>query len=132
MHVSDVDSAFLIIPLHPDLWPFFMFRFYASDTSRSMHLFMHVFGDFGAAGMPGTFKVIMADVILGMARSCMVLTLPMVIYVDDLGLIGPCREQAARQMRAFQLFCESVCGVFFKHLKDRVAVVLLFCFNFYL
>ena len=68
MHVSDVDSAFLLIPLHPDLWPHFLCRFFPSDSSDGQHLYVHLFGDFGAAGMPGTFKILM-DVILGMARS---------------------------------------------------------------
>ena len=54
MRVSDVEGAFTILPLHPDVWPFFMFRFF-SDSSAALQLFMHVCGDFGAAGMPGTF-----------------------------------------------------------------------------
>ena len=55
-----------------------MFRFFADESSSTaMHLFMHVCGDFGAAGMPGTFKIFFSDVVVGMARSVNELTLPM-------------------------------------------------------
>ena len=68
MRVSDVEAAFPLLPLHPDVWPFFLFRFFA-DASNCMHLFVHVTGDFGAAGMPGVFKKFFSDVVVGMARS---------------------------------------------------------------
>ena len=54
MRVSDVEAAFLLIPLHPDLWPFFMHKFKASAGDAVERLCMNVFGDFGARGMPGT------------------------------------------------------------------------------
>ena len=41
-----------------------------------MSLFANIFGDFGAAGMPGTFKRFFVDVVVNMARSVRVLTLP--------------------------------------------------------
>ena len=56
MRVSDVEAAFPMLPYHPDVWPFVMFRFYASNEATNMGLFCHLFGDFGAAGMPGTFN----------------------------------------------------------------------------
>ena len=58
MRVSDVEAAFLLIPLHPDLWPFFMHKFKASAGDAVERLCMNVFGDFGARGMPGTFHLL--------------------------------------------------------------------------
>ena len=49
---------------------------------------MHIFGDFGCAGMPGAFKIFFVDVVVQMGRSELVLTLPLVVFVDDTGLIG--------------------------------------------
>ena len=57
-----------------------------------MSLFANIFGDFGAAGMPGTFKRFFVDVVVNMARSVRVLTLPMPVYVDDCALIAPLRS----------------------------------------
>ena len=56
-----------------------------------------------------------------MARSELVLTLPMPIFVDDCGLIGSDDVQVNAEMLAFHEFCDVVCGVFFKFLKDRAA-----------
>ena len=50
----DEEAAFPMLPLHPDVWPFFLFRFYAGPEDTEMSLFANIFGDFGAAGMPGT------------------------------------------------------------------------------
>ena len=65
-----------------------------------MRLLMHVGGDFGAAGMPGTFKRFFVDVVVQMARSVQVLTLPMPVHVDDCGLIGPEQGAVDREMLA--------------------------------
>ena len=79
MRVSDVDGAFTILPLHWRLWQFFMFRFWAGPGDAQQHLFMHVTGDFGAAGMPGVFKIFFVDVVVNMARAVQVLTLPLAV-----------------------------------------------------
>ena len=121
MRVSDVDAAFTLLPLHPDVWQYFMFRFFHSDDCDDQSLFMHVCGDFGAAGMPGTFKIFFSDVVVGMARSARVLTLPMPIYVDDCSAIGGCRVQVDAEMDAFHEWADRICGVFFKAIKDRLA-----------
>ena len=78
-----------------------MYRFYVDDTSDTEALFLNCMGDFGAAGMPGTFKIFFADVVVGMARAAQVLTLPMPIYVDDCALIGPDRDRVDLEMRVF-------------------------------
>ena len=121
MRVSDVDAAFPMLPLHPDVWPYFFFRFYANDNTMIQSLFLHICGDFGTAGMPGVFKIFFVDVVLNMARSEGKLTLPMPVYVDDCGLIGPCSDGVDSEMLVFQAWAGLVCGVFFKFLKDRVA-----------
>ena len=121
MRVSDVAAAFPLLPLNPSIWPFFLFRFAAAVGDSSLHLYMHVFADFGAAGTPGTFKKFFVDVVVNMARSELVLTLPISIFVDDCGLIGYDQLQVDSEMLAFHTFCKVVCGVFFKFLKDRVA-----------
>ena len=120
MRVSDVDAAFPMLPLHPDLWPFFLFRFFI-DRSDSSHLLCHLFGDFGTAGMPGTFKKFLVDVVLGMARSVQVLTLPMLVWVDDCALVGEAREEVDAEMVRFHEWACSICGVFFKAVKDKLA-----------
>ena len=30
MRVSDVEDAFPMLPLHPDVWPYFLHRFYGT------------------------------------------------------------------------------------------------------
>ena len=155
MRVSDVEDAFPNLPLHPDVWPFFLCRFFelggsscgpvprasvpgltpgssavpglapgahsATGLTPVLHLFAHLCGDFGAAGMPGTFKIFYADVVVGMARAMHVLTLPMPVYVDDNCLIGPCREEVDSEMVGFQQWAGDTCGLKFKESKDRVA-----------
>ena len=132
MRVSDVEGAFTLLPLHPSVWPYFMFRFFADQAAdAALHLFMHVCGDFGAAGMPGTFKIFFVDVIVQMARSEQVLSLPMAVYVDDCALMGGCREEVDAEMLAFHDFCAEVCGVLFKALKDRVAAPVQLALGFW-
>ena len=79
---------------------------------------MHVCGDFGTRGMPGVFKIFFSDVVVNMARSERVLTLPMPIYVDDMGLIGEFARVVVAEMRMFQAWALLVCGVVFKTIKD--------------
>jgi hypothetical protein len=131
MRVSDVEAAFPMLPLHPDVWPFFMFRFFADQSSNALTLFLHVCGDFGAAGMPGTFKRFFVDVVVQMARSMHVLTLPMPVYVDDCTLIGECREQVDAEMEAFHTWAADSCGVAFKWLKDRMAAQVQLALGFW-
>ena len=90
MYVSDVQDAFMLIPLSPQIWMFMLFRWFADASSVCDDtVFCHLFGDFGTRGMPGTFKIFLVDCIVNMARSEFVLTLPLEIYVDDAALMGP-------------------------------------------
>ena len=121
LRVSDVEGAFTILPLHPELWPYFMFRFFTDTDAQAMSLFVHLCGDFGAAGMPGTFKVFFVDVVVNMARAVGTLTIPLAVYVDDTGGIGPDADLVNADIERFQDWCTTVCGVAFKSLKDRMA-----------
>jgi hypothetical protein len=124
MRVSDVADAFTLIPLHPMIWSFMLFRWFndASSTADSM-LYLHVFGDFGTRGMPGTFKIILVDCIVQMARSEFILTLPMPVYVDDAAMIGQSRSLVDSEMERLQEWTEEYCGVVWKRPKDRLAAI---------
>ncbi len=37
MRMSDVEDAFPMLPLHPDVWPYFMYRFSDSVSTNSMY-----------------------------------------------------------------------------------------------
>ena len=111
MYVSDVEDAFMLIPLALWLWPFFLFRFFEDDATSSESLFVHLFGDFGTKGMPGTFKIFLVDVVVQMARSEFILSLPLTVFVDDAGLFGPESAALDEEMSAFQAWSWEVCGV---------------------
>ena len=66
-----------------------------------------------------------------MARSQKVLTMPMITYVDDCSLIGDDRALVDAEMEAFHRFCATVCGVYFKVAKDRVAAELQLVIGFW-
>jgi len=82
-------------------------------------LFVHLFGDFGTRGLPGTFKIFLVNVVVQMARSELVLTLPLAICVDDSGLIGPDEDLVNSEAVVFHEWSERVCGVAWKVLKER-------------
>ena len=127
MIVGDVDAAYPLLPLAWWVWPFFMFAWFDvrevdESTSMSMFLYMHVCGDFGTSGFPGTFKIFFTDVVVNMARSESVLTLPMPVFVDDMALIGPITAHLVREWDRFKAFLKSI-GVPMKELKERRASV---------
>ena len=100
MAVHDIDAAFPLLPLSPVLWPFFLFVWTTPPSvseeevsdSNGEWLCWHVCGDFGAKGLPGTFKIVFADVIMGIARSEGALTSPCVVHVDDISIIDFFKE----------------------------------------
>ena len=133
MHVSDVVDAYLLLPWAPWLWPHFFHRFYPSDPGelRRLHLYCHVNGDFGTRGLPGVFKIFFVDVLVNMARHAMVLTLPLVVYVDDLGQIGASGRAVSSEMVRFQDWAWVVCGVAFKRIKDKAAAQVQLMLGFW-
>ena len=61
----------------------------------------------------------------------MVLTLPMVVYVDDTGLIGDDPSATDREMDGFHDWSEVVCGIPWKRLKDRRAAIPQYYIGFW-
>ena len=128
MYVSDVEDAFMLIPLAPWVWWFYMCRGFPSYSATAEHLFMHLFADFGSRGAPGTFKLLLVDCIIQMARSEFVVTVDMVIHVDDVAAVGDDEQLLNWEMRGLQLWTLFVCGVAWKLAKDRRAARRqLFC-----
>ena len=131
MYVSDVEDAFMLIPLAPAIWLFMIFRWFKSRDPKEHpadhHAYTHIFGDFGTRGLPGTFKIFLVDVVVQMARSEMVLTLPLRVYVDDAALIGAegggDEQEVNAEMQRFQVWSADVTGVAWKALKDRMAAI---------
>ena len=132
MRVSDIDAAFPLLPLRPRLWRYFLFLWYDTDAELSdqQWLYVHVCGDFGTAGLPGSFKIFFSDVTMGMARSEMVLTLEAPIHVDDISLIGAVQEAVDAEGVAFTAFLRTL-GIFVKELKDRAAAQVQLSLGFW-
>ncbi len=66
-----------------------IFRWFScnDDSSDELYAYVNLFADFGTRGAPNTFKVILVDVFIQMACSEFVITIPIVVYVDDVALI---------------------------------------------
>ena len=109
----------MLLPLAPWLWFFMLFRFYLNDDDDQQTTCVHLFGDFGTSGMPGTFYIFFVKVVVQMGRSEMVLTLPIAIYVDDCGIIGPVKPELDTEVSGFQSWADETTGVKFKWSKDR-------------
>ena len=125
MTVSDVDAAFPLLPVAPVLWPYLLFLWYDTeaevvDGDSCNELHVHVCADFGAAGVPGTWKIFFSDVCCGMATSEWIITLPMVIHVDDVAQIGSDMSQVDAERVKLRDFLARF-GVFMKAAKDRTA-----------
>ena len=121
MIVGDVDAAYPLLPLAWWVWQYFMFVWFNCDNEDddNFYLYMHVCGDFGTSGFPGTFKIFFTDVVVNMARSELVLTLPMPVFVDDMGLIGPIPEILRKEWDNFKIFLADL-GVPMKELKEKL------------
>lgn len=131
MTVGDVEDGFLLLPLHPDIWLFMLFRWSCSGPEAPEDLLMHLFADFGARGTPGTFQLFIVRIVVQMARSEMVITLPLVVYVDDAGIIGGTKEECDREMLGFQGWSREVCGVPWKIVKNRPGAIPQYYIGFW-
>ena len=133
MVVGDIDAAYPFLSLAWWIWSFFMFVWFdidTSDFSQVMRLYLHVCGDFGTSGLPGTFKISFTDVVVGMARSESVLTLPLAVYVDDCSLIGEFQRLLMCEWNDFKNFLEAL-GVFMKLIKERSAAMIQLVLGFW-
>jgi len=129
LRMSDVAHAFTLIPLRPDLWRYFMFVWYNVDLPIEQQttmdtLYMHLFADFGSAGAPECWYIIL-DVLVSLARMENILTLPMEVYVDDLSHIGDDRILLDEEGEKVSAFLSKV-GAPFNN-KTRNAAQLQLC-----
>ena len=138
MAVHDIDAAFPLLPLSPVLWPFFLFVWTVPRSEDSSldepnleeWLCWHVCGDFGAKGLPGTFKIFFTDVIVGMARSEGSLQSPSVVHVDDVSIIDGLKSVVDDQADALALFLDLL-GTPVKVSKHREASQCQFVVGFW-
>ena len=131
MSVDDVDAAFPLLPLSPLLWPFFIFAWsHPDDDEEVSWLHWHVCGDFGAKGLPGSFKIFFSDVVIGMARSEGALTLPIVVHVDDMALIGTPAAKVDAEAGSLAKFL-ALLGILVKVSKHRGAARVQFVLGFW-
>lgn len=132
MTVADVDDAFSFIPLAPWLWAYMLFRWFGRRKQHpscpkgqdNLFLYVHLFADFGTRGAPGTFKVILVDVFIGIARSEFVITIPLIVYVDDVAVISGTEVKGNAQMAEFQSFTSDSFGLGWKVAKELRAAQL--------
>ena len=134
MRVEDVDGAFPLLPLSPKVWKYmyviwFDINIPLEDQREPNTLYMHIFGDFGTAAMPGIWDMFWRCV-KGMARAAGILTLPMPHYVDDNSLIGPDAHLVNREAEKLGSFITSL-GPTFKGLKSRKAACLQLVLGFW-
>ena len=108
-----------------------LFCFWPAADAAQQHLYAHVFADFGAAGTPGTWKLLFADAVCGMARAAGKSLLPKAIHVDDVAVVGPTAQATNADMASFQEYCSAVCGVHFKVAKDRAAATNQYVIGFW-
>ncbi len=126
MRVEDVDGAFPVLPLHPSVWKYMYVHWFDVDTPLSEQsapntLYMHVFGDFGAAPLPGLWEKFFRCVkaiaeVLGIVKD------PVLTYVDDNSFIGAKQYAVDAEAERMAKFLPSL-GVEFKDLKSRPAAI---------
>ena len=137
MRVSDVTGAFPLLPWHHSVWRHLLFQWWDldypdSDTSAPMCLYVNLFGDFGASGMPGCWHMLFEKGLIPTARSLGILTRPMPVCVDDTAIIGPCGDNMGTDAEG-AAFTEWLAarGVFSKVLKVKAAASLQLCVGFW-
>ena len=137
MRVSDVTGAFPLLPWHHSVWCHLLFQWWDldypdSDSSAPMCLYVNLFGDFGASGMPGCWHILFEKGLIPTARSLGVLTRPMPVCVDDSALIGPKGDAMGTDAEG-AAFTEWLAarGVFSKVLKVKAAASLQLCVGFW-
>ena len=134
MRVEDIDGAFPILPLAPDMWRYMYVWWY--DVDRPLEgqtepntLYVHTFADFGTGMMPGIWDMFFRCV-KAMARYEGVLTLPMPHYVDDNSLIGPDATEVDAEAERLGDYLSNL-GVPFKDLKTRRAAMVQLVLGFW-
>ena len=134
MRIEDVDGAFPVLPFHPSIWKYMYVHWYDVDVpleeqSEPNTLYVHVFGDFGAAPMPGAWEKFFRC-IKAMAVVAGILKHPCHTYVDDNSFIGPNEHVINSEAEAMGIFVETL-GISFKDLKSRKAATLQLVLGFW-
>ena len=118
MAVGDIQNAFALIPLSPQIWKFMFFVWYnvfdANDTQE--YLYANLFADFGSRGAPEAFRVLFVEVCVGIARCESVIcpTREIPIHVDDFCVIDKSKVVADQEMQTLMLFFGEL-GIQFKN-----------------
>ena len=134
MRIEDVDGAFPVLPFHPTIWKYMYVHWFDVDVpleeqSEPNTLYVHVFGDFGAAPMPGAWERFFRCV-KAMAVVAGVLKHPCHTYVDDNSFIGSDEAAINLEAEAMGIFVETL-GISFKDLKSRKAATLQLVLGFW-
>ena len=134
MRVEDIDGAYPTLPLHPSKWKYMYVHWYDVDLPLEAQeapstLYVHVFGDFGTATMPGIWDKFYRCV-KAMAQCRGILTLPMPHYVDDNSIIGPNKDEVDAEAERLGDYLEKL-GVPFKRLKSRHAALVQLVLGFW-
>ena len=134
MNVADVQDAFPILFLRPMIWKCFLLHWYDVDVdldkqTKPNTLYGHLACDFGAATVPGCFWIFM-HVLIALAYHRSLLSLPLVIHVDDLAIIGPDAQLVDSEAAAFAAFLLER-GVSIKELKVRFGAMVQLYIGFW-
>jgi hypothetical protein len=127
MRMSDVDGAFTLLALIPWLWNYMFFLWYDVDVPLEQQscadvLYAHLHADFGTTGCPLEWFEFFS-ITLDLARMEEVLTLDLILYVDDLSHIGDEDDLVDEEGEQLEEYL-GLAGVPLKPVKTRQAAQL--------
>ena len=125
MRMSDVSGAFTLLALVPWLWNYMFFVWFDVDKPLDRQrvaniLYCHLFADFGTRGCPLEWFEFFT-VVLDLARMESVLTMDLVLYVDDLSHIGDEDQPLDQEGEALDDYLENIIGIPMEKSKVRRA-----------
>lgn len=125
MRMSDVSGAFTLLALVPWLWDYMFFLWFDVDkpleTQRVANiLYCHIFADFGTRGCPLEWFEFFSTV-LDLARMEDILTMDLVLYVDDLSHIADEDEPLDEEGENLDSYLEEIIGIPMEASKVRSA-----------
>lgn len=125
MRMSDVSGAFTLLALVPWLWNYMFFVWFDVDKPLNEQrvanvLYCHLFADFGTRGCPLEWFEFFT-IVLDLARMENVLTMDLVLYVDDLSHIGDDLQALDQEGEGLDDYLENEIGVPMEKSKVRKA-----------
>ena len=125
MRMSDVSGAFTLLALVPWLWNYMFFVWYDVDIPLDQQrtaniLYCHLFADFGTRGCPLEWFEFFS-IVLDLARMEEVLTMDLVLYVDDLSHIGDDDTLLDQEGENLDAYLENDIGIPMEKTKVRAA-----------